>query len=203
MGPGCTLGANALLLFSNDAPSSSTLGHPDSVSRFFCVWPELCSGADSSLGGYSTLSQDNLNLPWVLLGDFNIVRSISEKEGGDLSWNSAMDELNTCCSNADLDDLRFKGHWFTWSNKNLANPILRKLDRALINPRWTSCYPNAEAKFIQPGISDHSPVIVRLGLPYPQIRKPFRFFNFLTDHPSFATSVMTAWSEVVEGSPLF
>ena len=63
------------------------------------LWEAICS-----------LYQSSQCLPWVLLGDFNIVRSVSEKEGGDLSWTSAMEDLNTCCSNAELDDLRFIGH---------------------------------------------------------------------------------------------
>ena len=87
------------------------------------LWEDICY-----------IHQNSQSLPWALLGDFNIVRAVSEKEGGDLSWTSRMDELNTCCNCADLDDLRFKGHWFTWTNKNPANPILRKLDRVLINP---------------------------------------------------------------------
>ena len=120
-----------------------------------------------------------------------------------MSWATAMDDLNNCCSSSDLEDLRFKGHWFTWSNKNPANPILRKLDRVLMNPSWTSCFPNADAEFFPPGLSDHCPAVVHLGLPLPQLRKPFRFFNFLTEHPSFATSVAEAWAVPVDGSPLF
>ena len=147
--------------------------------------------------------QQSQHLPWVLFGDFNIVRSISEKQGGDMSWTAAMEDLNCCCHEADLEDLRFTGHWFTWSNKNPTNPILRKLDRVLINPCWTSCFPNATADFLPPGLSDHCPAVVQMGLPLPQLRKPFRFFDFLTDHPAFASLVEEAWAIPVEGSPLF
>ena len=131
-----------------------------------------------------SIHQHSQNLPWVLLGDFNIVRSVSEKQGGDMSWSTAMDDLNNCCCNAELEDLHFKGQWFTQTNRNPANPILRKLDRVLINPCWTSCFPTADAEFILPGLSDHCLAVVHLGLPLPQLRKPFRFFNFLTEHPS-------------------
>ena len=120
-----------------------------------------------------------------------------------MSWNAAMEDFNCCCHDSDLEDMRFSGHWFTWSNKNPANPITRKLDRVLINPCWMSCFPNAAADFLPPGLSDHCPAVVHLGLPIPKLRKPFRFFDFLSDHPSFASSVEEAWATPVEGSPLF
>ena len=75
-------------------------------------WADICS-----------ISSATQSLPWILAGDFNVVRSVSEKAGGDLSWTSGMDELNTCCWNAGIEDLKFNGHLLTWSNKNPSNPI--------------------------------------------------------------------------------
>lgn len=37
----------------------------------------------------------------------------------------------------------------------------------------------------------------------PQSRKPFRFFNFWADHPSFLPLVQEVWREEVRGSPMF
>ena len=134
------------------------------------LWEEINSIAPSAQ-----------QLPWIVLGDFNVVRHTSEKLGGDLSWTPDMDEFNCCCYTAELEDLQFRGNWFTWSNKCHSKPISRKLDRVLINHNWTTCFPNAEAEFILPGVSDHSPAIVRLGMPLPRLRKPFKF---LTSWPS-------------------
>ena len=91
-------------------------------------------------------------LPWVILGDFNVVRSVAEKAGGDLAWTSDMEDFNGCCFSAELDDLKFSGQWFTWSNKCPSNPISRKLDRALINHSWMNIFPNADADFQPPGV---------------------------------------------------
>ena len=63
------------------------------------LWEEICSIAHGSQA-----------LPWVLLGDHNVVRSVLEKMGGDLSWIAAMDDLNACCSAVDIEDLKFSGH---------------------------------------------------------------------------------------------
>ena len=53
----------------------------------------------------SSLFSASHSLPWVLLGDFNVGRSVAKKLGGNMSWTSAMDDLNTCCYAAELEDL--------------------------------------------------------------------------------------------------
>ena len=148
-------------------------------------------------------SIDSSGLPWIVLGDFNVVRHPSEKIGGDLSWTPDMDEFNCCCYTAELEDLNFRGHWFTWSNKCPSKPLSRKLDRVLINNSWTNQFPNVDAEFISPGVSDHSPAIVRMGLPLPRLWKPFKFFNFLTEHADFESAVVRAWDTPFDGSPLY
>ena len=103
-------------------------------THHFCICAELWAGESSIVGGDQLHSPSAYSQPWIILGDFNVVRHVSEKAGGDLSWTTEMDDFNTCCQSADLEDLKFSGHWFTWSNKSPSNPISRKLDRVLINP---------------------------------------------------------------------
>ena len=71
----------------------------------------------------STFSQSAHSQPWIVLGDFNSMRFPSEKVGGDISWDSAMESFNICCHATEIDDLKFTGHQLTWSNKNPNNPI--------------------------------------------------------------------------------
>ena len=56
--------------------------------------------------------------PWILLGDFNVVRFSSKKVGGDRSWPPYMEEFNKCCFDAHVEDLRFSGHLHIWSNRS-------------------------------------------------------------------------------------
>ena len=151
----------------------------------------------------SNFSQTVQAQPWIVTGDFNSVRHISKKSGRNLSWTTAMEAFNKCCAAADIDDLKFVGHLLTWSNKNPNNPISKKLDRALINSSWLSAFPNAEAEFLSPGISDHCHIIIRLGISFQRLNKPFKFFNFLADHPSFEGLVEDAWDTSIPGSPLY
>jgi len=114
--------------------------------------------------------------PWILLGDFNVVRYPHEKLGGEKDWPTFMEDFNDCSYDTNLDDLRAVGLHLTWRNKAPGlSHLSRKLDRALINPSWISNYPNSEAEFLTPGVSDHSPVLIRTGMLIPQKSIPFRF----------------------------
>ena len=111
-----------------------------------------------------------------------------------------MDELNECCSNAGIDDLHYVGHLTTWSKGSGRGFKARKLDRVLVNHHWLSCFPEAEACFAEPGVSDHSPVLVNLGMQNNIRRPPFRFFSYWADHPQFEALVSEAWNSHQVGS---
>ena len=87
------------------------------------LWSSLCA-----------LSAGLLSSPWILLGDFNVVRYNTEKLGGNQDWPAYMNELNDCCLSSSLDDLHFAGQLFTWSKGSGSSYLARKLDRSLVNP---------------------------------------------------------------------
>ena len=56
-------------------------------------------------------------------------------------------------------------------------------------------FPNAVKEFLNPGLSDHCPLIVNLNnYLHPSLKKsyPFKFFNFWADHPTFLDLVKDA-----------
>ena len=89
--------------------------------------------------------------PWLVLGDFNIVRYGEEKFGGDTSCPSYIDELNVCYYEAGLEDLKSSGNFLTWSKGYGQGFIARKLDRALVNMEWMSRFTEAKACFLELG----------------------------------------------------
>jgi endonuclease/exonuclease/phosphatase family metal-dependent hydrolase len=39
---------------------------------------------------------------------------------------------------------------------------MRKLDRVLVNEKWNLNFPLSEARFLPSGMSDHSPMVVKV-----------------------------------------
>lgn len=90
-----------------------------------------------------------LNLPWILIGDYNVSLSTPEHSRSmdyrtDHLSMRAFQEVVTYCS---LADLAYGGAFFTWWNKRDEDPIGKKLDRALVNGDWMRLYPDSHAYF--------------------------------------------------------
>jgi hypothetical protein len=58
-----------------------------------------------------------------------------------------MDRFKTCFQDAKLDDLRYSGMYYTWMNQCPENLIMQKLDRVLVNEKWSLNFPLLEARF--------------------------------------------------------
>ena len=104
------------------------------------------------------------SMPWFLVGDFNTTIFASEKNGGDMSTDTAMEEFHECLFNLELDDMPFIGPLFTWMNRRVGDQfVARKLDRSLQNECSLDTFPNAVTEVLNPGLSDHCPLIVNLN----------------------------------------
>ena len=106
------------------------------------------------------------NQPWILLGDFNVARHSSDIANYSRPKTRSMTQFVDAINSASLEDLKYVGVHYTWSNKQVgpAN-VSKKLDRVLINDTWLQYIPDAMAEFFSPGVSDHSPSVVTLGSP--------------------------------------
>ncbi|KAF7847052.1 hypothetical protein BT93_L3407 [Corymbia citriodora subsp. variegata] len=76
------------------------------------------------------------------------------------------------------------------------------IDRVLVNSTWCQDFSFSEAAFVAPGISDHTPMIVKITNLVHR-RKPFKFFNFWMDHPQFRPILCQAWDVSVTGNPMY
>ncbi|XP_044503438.1 uncharacterized protein LOC123224023 [Mangifera indica] len=142
--------------------------------------------------------------PWLIIGDFNAIRGPNEKIGG-ASWGDTYcDDLNNCCREASLDDLRYMVNHLTWSNCSKGQMrIACKLDKALANEYWRDAFADSLAIFLNPSISDHSPCIVSCGGIEERRKVPFKFYNMWAKYESFLSIVREAWKEDFGGSPMF
>lgn len=138
----------------------------------------------------------------MVFGDFNAIKDPSDRMGGSSTWIPSFDDFGQCLSQAGLEDLRYVGHRFTWSTGSGPSRKQRKIDRALVNVYWSEVFSFSEASFLAPGVSDHTPILVRI-VPPTLRRKPFKFFNFWTSHPDYPRLVSQTWESQGIGTSMF
>lgn len=64
----------------------------------------------------SLKSMANVSIPWLVVGDFNIIRNDGEMIGGMPRPVITMSEFNECLDSCGLMDLLVKGRLMTWCN---------------------------------------------------------------------------------------
>ncbi|KAJ1283813.1 hypothetical protein BS78_03G155500 [Paspalum vaginatum] len=96
-----------------------------------------------------------LDLEWIILGDFNLIRKPQDrnKPGGDVNDMMAFKQA---ISSPGLIELPLTGKQFTWSNKQ-DDPLLERLDWFFTNNAWTLAYPNTRVETLVMEASDHCP----------------------------------------------
>ncbi|KAL2235463.1 UNVERIFIED_CONTAM: hypothetical protein Sindi_1278500 [Sesamum indicum] len=95
-------------------------------------------------GFLETIATQSVDIPWLIGGDFNTMRDLSEICGASGDIRMAMEEFNGCIQNAGLLPLPMQGEWYTWHNCS-AHPrnLWKRLDRLLINDRWMARFPTS------------------------------------------------------------
>ncbi|XP_026401924.1 uncharacterized protein LOC113297608 [Papaver somniferum] len=90
-----------------------------------------------------------VNKPWILIGDLNIILDPDEKQGGNKTSSSSKSFILHIIDSLGLQDAGYEGVPFTWSNnrKGDAN-ICERIDRALTSFLWTQIFPDTKMKRI-------------------------------------------------------
>ncbi|XP_060200616.1 uncharacterized protein LOC132628879 [Lycium barbarum] len=137
----------------------------------------------------------NINSPWLVGGDFNVIVDKCEKFGGLEVPFVEVEDFNQCINICQLSDLGFKGSMYTWWNgRSDEQCIFKRLDRCLANQGFQELYPNCEVEHLIKQESDHSPLLITCKEDSRAIKKSFRFLNFWTEHPSFLDVVRNNWT---------
>ncbi|KAL2224003.1 UNVERIFIED_CONTAM: hypothetical protein Sindi_3039700 [Sesamum indicum] len=141
--------------------------------------------------------------PWLIGGDFNAVRDLSEVCGTSGDIQIAIEDFNAAIQNTGLLPLPMQGEWYTWHNHS-ATPrnLWKRLDRMLINDRWMARFPNTFYSVLTPRTSDHSPMVLN-GDQQQQYGGMFRFDNYLARSPEFIPSVQNIWQHNIFGTPMY
>ncbi|XVE88088.1 hypothetical protein DITRI_Ditri19aG0040500 [Diplodiscus trichospermus] len=148
---------------------------------------ESSSGKEELEGGKECDKVDGQSTPgqpWVLEGDFNVTLESSESSNAGQFQNMTanMKEFGEFVNKVSVFYHCFTDNFFTLSNKHQVDFLSRKLDRVMVNG---NCDFNSTVEFLAPAVSDHCPAFIRIGPGTKSPSKPFKFFNFWTNHEEF------------------
>ncbi|GJY79704.1 RNA-directed DNA polymerase, eukaryota [Tanacetum coccineum] len=132
----------------------------------------------------------SVNGECVILGDFNEVRSQSERFGTIFNDTSAK-AFNHFISSASLIDLPLEGYSYTWALKSASK--MSKLDRFLIFEGLLSIYPSLSAICLDRRFYDHRPIIMRESI-VDYGPTPFHVFHSWFSKDGFDKLIEDTWN---------
>ncbi|XP_070041212.1 uncharacterized protein [Nicotiana tomentosiformis] len=107
---------------------------------------------------------NDMELPWVVRGDFNIVLSEEEKIGGLHVYPPEYEDFASCVNSCGLFDLGYKGSPFIWWNgRPNEECIFKRLDIIFVNLPFQTLFPNIEVEHLIRTGSDHAPLLMSCG----------------------------------------
>ena len=146
----------------------------------------------------------SIDIPWVCVGDFNVVTEKCEKVGGHGCGTSAPNFLKDLLFDLGAVDLGFSGCKFTWWNKRWGKgSIQERLDRAIASFSWKESFPKAAVSHLGAVNSDHTPILMDSSPEEEFLPRPFRFQAIWTRDPRCGEVIKEAWTPEVSGSPSF
>ncbi|KAE8655416.1 hypothetical protein F3Y22_tig00117027pilonHSYRG00012 [Hibiscus syriacus] len=129
---------------------------------------------------------ENLKVPIIVGGDFNIVRSDLEITGVH-NISCSMLVFEDFISKWDLVDIPISGSVFTWFRGGLSTTANR-LDRFLISADIVCLSPTLVQATLHRGLSDHNPILLCEGK-LKKVCRQFKWFNHWADDPSLADKI--------------
>ncbi|XP_073362962.1 uncharacterized protein [Aegilops tauschii subsp. strangulata] len=115
------------------------------------------------LGEITTLvgAKRAANLPVVVGGDFNLIRSGADKNNGNIDW-ARVSLFNNAIAAAALREIARTGARYTWTNKQRV-PVRCVLDRVFCSSDWEALFPLCTLVAETRIGSDHVPLILSSG----------------------------------------
>ncbi|XP_021861555.1 uncharacterized protein [Spinacia oleracea] len=142
--------------------------------------------------------------PWCVIGDFNAVLNSADRSNGNPVTIRETKDFEQLLDTTDLVEVKSSGCFYSWSNKGEGERrIESRIDWCLGNSGWHSFYTDAWVEYMVPGLSDHSPLILRSEVDTRQGSRPFKFFNYMDDHTDFVKAVNEGWDCSIQGCAMY
>ncbi|XP_062113940.1 uncharacterized protein LOC133824943 [Humulus lupulus] len=138
--------------------------------------------------------------PWMVLGDFNAIFTARGRNGGKSVSSTELVDSSQWLAVSNLEALKSTGSFYTWTNnqEGVAR-IYSKIDHTFSNEDWLDAFPNSTTVFKWETISDHCACTISILQVEDLGIKPFRFYNFWTEHGSFKQLVLDKWRQPMKG----
>ncbi|CAL1402102.1 unnamed protein product [Linum trigynum] len=139
----------------------------------------------------------SIDIPWILTGDFNAIRSPVEKSGAaSVATLRRCRVFNERINDADLVDLGFSGPNFTWSRgEDSGTYKASRIDRSLCNIAWNSVFPNTVVRHLPRLNSDHNPILTSFASQgqSSNLSRPFKFEAAWLTSNTLLSTIAGAW----------
>ena len=169
----------------------------------FYGWPE----ADHRFKSWALLNhlKSFVNGPWMCIGDFNAILSLSEKLSKHPPQARLMDDFREALEMNKLRDLGYKGYQYTWNNKRLGEANTREqLDQVVANGEWRGKFPLTIVTHLSLHTSDHAPIILQTKSHMDRIKisggRSFKFEESWLLWEDCEGVIKEAWEKNIEDS---
>ncbi|XP_015159266.1 uncharacterized protein [Solanum tuberosum] len=130
------------------------------------------------------------------MGNFNSILHVEDKIVGSQVQETELRDFKQCLLDTRLPELKTVSRNYTWTNGHTYSSI----DKALVNAMWLQSWTHLECSILDPRFSDHSHLCVTIEARENTGPKPFRFFNYLAEHPEFMQTVENNWKSQRQAS---
>ncbi|KAJ8434654.1 hypothetical protein Cgig2_034088 [Carnegiea gigantea] len=129
---------------------------------------------------------EHMDDPWCVLGDFNVVLYSGDRMGGIDIHDFEVKPSADCIATCELQELRFLGPYFTWSNKT----IWSKIDRVFTNALWYGLFGVSQTRYLPNSRLDHTTMVIESpGCPTPS--RLFHFYDMWTRDAGFIPIIVS------------
>ena len=111
-----------------------------------------------------------------------------DRIGGNDVMDHDIQELSNLMENCEVLEMPSSGAFFTWTNKTLWS----KIDRVFINNLWHEAFDYTLAKFLSPGLLNHTPILIQ----FPESLRPppqFQFCDMWGSYNDFQSIVLATY----------
>ncbi|CAI9095624.1 OLC1v1031613C1 [Oldenlandia corymbosa var. corymbosa] len=121
--------------------------------------PSLIEWEDRKWQNMVDFRQQYIDSPWVIGGDFNVIRSLDEYSGSSVKDQLARTEFNDCIETCGLMAMLPIGEEYTWGGTRSTGWVCKNLDRVLFTKEWHDLFPSSSVENLSRPSSDHCPIL--------------------------------------------